>query len=84
LVSLRTKFFEWLSRGDPGDPNELVEVARVRIGRGPLTVEELCSAGFHATGDETFNIVTNTSSDYRVLVPRVEADRAMEHLKGIL
>ena len=83
-MGLKQRFFDLLSRGDPGDQAEFVEIARVHVGRGPLTVAALKDEGFHATGDETFNIVTNTSSDYRILVPRREADRAMAHLNTIL
>ena len=80
-VGLRAKFFAWLSRGEPGDPAELLEITRVRIAGGPLMVAALRNAGFQAVGEEAFNIVTRTSSDYRILVPRGEADRAIEFLK---
>ena len=79
-MSLRAKFFAWLSRGDPGDPAELLEITRLPIAGGPLTVAALRDAGFSAVGEEAFNIVTRTASDYRVLVPRGEADRALEFL----
>ncbi|CAB4873810.1 unannotated protein [freshwater metagenome] len=76
------RFYAMLSRGEPADPDELVEVALVRIASGPMTVARLCSEGFHAVGNETFNIVTNVCSDYRILVPRREADGASALLQS--
>lgn len=81
-MGIRAKFFEWLSRGEPDDPDELVEIARVRVAGGPLLVAGLCNAGFRATGEEAFNVVTRTTSDYRILVPRGEANDAMAHLSA--
>jgi hypothetical protein len=49
-----------------------------------LAVATLRSEGFDATGNETFNIATNVLSDYRILVPRREAERASARLQTIL
>ncbi len=77
--------YKLLSRGaNVQDPDELVEVALVPISAGPMTVATLRSEGFNATGNETFSIVTNVLSDYRVLVPRHESQRASARLQTIL
>jgi hypothetical protein len=84
-VSIRESMYKLLSRGaKPPDPDEPVEVALVHIGAGPMTVATLRSEGFDATGNETFNIATNVLSDYRILVPRREAERASARLQAIL
>jgi hypothetical protein len=84
-VSIREWVFKLLSRGSTSpNPEEPVEVALVPIGSGPMTVETLRREGFSATGGETFNIATNVLSDYRILVPRREAERATARLQTIL
>ena len=59
-------------------------MALVPIGSGPMTVATLCGEGFHATGSETFNVATNLLSDYRILVPRREAEQVTARLQKIL
>jgi hypothetical protein len=49
-----------------------------------MAVATLRGEGFDATGNETFNIVSNVLSDYRILVPRREAERATARLSEIL
>ncbi|MGZ4769334.1 MAG: hypothetical protein ACXVKP_19910 [Ilumatobacteraceae bacterium] len=84
-MSIRDKVFKLLSRGnDSADPNEPVEVGLVPIGAGPMAVATLRREGFDAAGNETFNIVSNVLSDYRILVPRREAERATARLQQIL
>ena len=84
-VSIRDVVFKLLNRGkDPADPDEPVEVALVPIGSGPMTVATLRGEGFDATGNETFNVATNVLSDYRILVPRREVERATARLQAIL
>ena len=75
-MGLLQRFYTLLSHGEAPDPDALVEIALVRISSGPMTVAKLCSEGFHAVGIEDFNIVTRVCSDYRILVPRHEADAA--------
>jgi hypothetical protein len=84
-MGVRDALYRLLNRGaHVADPDEPMEVALVPIGAGPMAVATLCSEGFHATGNETFNIATNVLSDYRILVPRREADRAAARLQAIL
>ena len=84
-MSIRGAVYKLLNRGGGSqDPDEPIEVALVPIGAGPMTVATLRSEGFDASGDETFNIVTNVLSDYRILVPRREAERATALLQTIL
>jgi hypothetical protein len=80
-MTIRETLDRLLSRGGtPENPDELVEIAIVPLAVGPMSVETLCAAGFHASGAPTFNIVTDVASDYRILVPRHEAPAAMKHL----
>ncbi len=84
-MTIRDKVLKLLNRGDESaDPDEPVEVALVPIGAGPMAVATLRREGFDATGNETFNIVSNVLSDYRILVPRREAERATARLQEIL
>ena len=68
----------------PDDPDALVEIALVPIASGPMTVASLCEFGFEATGAESFNIVTDVLSDYRILVPRRQAVGATAKLQDLL
>jgi hypothetical protein len=84
-VSFRDLVYRMLNRGDANaDPDELVEIALVPVSAGPMAVSTLRSDGFDATGNETFNIATNVLSDYRIVVPRREAERATARLQTIL
>jgi hypothetical protein len=84
-MGVRDALFKLLNRGgQPANPDEPIEVALVPIGSGPMAVATLRGEGFDATGNETFNIATNVLSDYRILVPRREAERATARLQAIL
>ena len=84
-MTIRQTIERLLTRGSvPEDPAALVEIALMPIGAGPMTVASLCQAGFDATGAETFNIATDVLSDYRILVPRVEAAAATARLQDLL
>lgn len=84
-MTIRDAVIRLLSRGSvPENPDELVEIAIVPLAVGPMTLETLCAAGFHASGAPTFNIVTDVASDYRIVVPRDEASAAAKSLEGIL
>ncbi len=78
------KFYALLSRGEPADPDERVELIVVRATSGPMTIARLREDGFDATGHESFNAGTKLTNDYRILVPRREVERASERLKSIL
>jgi hypothetical protein len=84
-MTIRQRIESLLTRGSvPEDPDALVEIALVPIGSGPMTVASLCEAGFEATGAESFNIVTDVLSDYRILVPRRQAAEATARLQDLL
>ncbi len=84
-MGVRDALYRLLNRGgQPADPDEPIEVALVPIGSGPMTVATLRGDGFDASGNETFNVATNLLSDYRILVPRREAERATARLQEIL
>lgn len=84
-MTIRQTLEKWLSRGAvPEDPEALVEIALVPIGAGPMTVASLCESGFEATGAESFSIVTDVLSDYRILVPRRQAVDATAKLQDLL
>jgi hypothetical protein len=84
-VSLRDSLFRLLNRGAATvDENEAVEIAVVPLLRGPMLVTLLRDRGFDASGSETFNIVTDVRSDYRIFVPRrqaVAATAALDELR---
>jgi hypothetical protein len=71
-------------RGLPKDPDEYIEIGLVPLGSGPMTVETLRAEGFDATGDQTYNIVTEVGSDFRILVPRRQAAAATARLDDLL
>jgi hypothetical protein len=63
-MGLRQKLIEVLSRGEPDpepDEEEFVELERVPLHFGPLTVETLGAAGIEALQFEEFDPVTAQS-----------------------
>lgn len=80
-MSLRDTLMRWLDRGHVNvDPDEWVEAAVVPVSQGPLLIERLRTAGIDATGADTFNVVTQVPSDFRVFVQRRDlaaAERAL-------
>lgn len=67
----------FVSNPIPEDPDEPVEIGVVPIGKGPIAVTRLREAGFDAGGHDAFNIVTNVSSGFRILVPRRQSEQAV-------
>ena len=80
----RDRFYAMISQGEPDDPDELIELILVRGPSGPMTVARLREDGFDARGHDEFNAGTKSTSNYRILVPRREFERANERLKAIL
>ena len=78
------KFYALISKGEPADPDQPVELIVVRATSGPMTVARLREDGFDATGYEEFNPGTRLSSNYVIRVPRRELGRASARLKAIL
>lgn len=80
-MGLRATLMRWLDRGHVDlDPDEWVEVTVVPVSQGPLLIERLRAAGINATGADTFNVVTQVPSDFRIFVQRrdlVAAERAL-------
>ena len=66
------------------DPDQPTEIGLVPIGKGPMAVAQLRSAGFDAVGHDAFNIVTSVSSGYRILVPQRQSEEAVVKLEEIL
>ncbi|MDJ0767713.1 MAG: hypothetical protein QNJ12_02930 [Ilumatobacter sp.] len=76
-MSVRTWIERVLGGGaEDADPDEFVEFAVVRITEGPMLVARLQQAGIDAIGDEAFSYVTDSTSQYRVMVRRRDVDTA--------
>lgn len=68
-MGLRDTLMRWLDRGHVTlDPDEWVEITVVPVSQGPLLIKRLRSAGINATGADTFNVVTQVPSDFRIFV----------------
>jgi hypothetical protein len=67
-----------LSRGDApaAGPDDLVEIALVPLARGPLLVSALEAEGLTAVMIEAYNLVTESRTDARIMVPRSQAAAA--------
>jgi hypothetical protein len=83
-VGIIQKFYALISKGEPADPEQPVELIVVRATSGPMTVARLRQDGFDATGYEEFNAGTKVAGQYVILVPRRELGRATARLKAIL
>ena len=83
-MKLMDRLLQMLSRGDGStSPDEEVELAVVPIATGPMTVASLRDRGIDARGCETFNVVTDLLSDYRITVPRHQLAESQEIYKAI-
>lgn len=74
----------FVSNPIPEDPDEPVEIGVLPIAKGPVAVTLLIEAGFDAVGHDAFNIVTNVSSGFRILVPRRQSEHAARFLDELL
>ena len=54
------------------------------IAKGPVAVTLQIEVGFDAVGHDAFNIVTNVSSGFRILVPRRQSEQATRFLDEVL
>ena len=76
-MSIRDKILRMLSRGAPtDDPSEFIEISRLPIAQGPMTVDRLRDEGFHPRGAEAFSVLTKSLTDYSISVARHEAQAA--------
>lgn len=78
-MSFRDLVYRLLERGtvDDADPDEVVEVACLRLSNGPMALAVLHDSGIAAQGIESYNLVTEVRGDYRILVARRDAERAL-------
>ena len=83
-MGILQKFYALISKGPPADPNQPVELIVVSSPSGPMTLATLREHGFTATGHETYNVLSRTTTNFRILVPRHEVERASELLSTIL
>jgi hypothetical protein len=84
-VTIRDFVRRLLDRGaDDADPNELVELVVLKLTSGPMALSALQAAGIAAVGDEAFDVVTRTGTDFRILVPRSQVAAATAILDDAL
>ena len=69
-MGILQKFYALISKGPPADPNQPVELIVVSGPSGPMTLATLREHGFTATGHETYNVLSRTTTNFRILVPR--------------
>ena len=74
----------WFGASEEVDPDEPTEIGVVPIAQGPIAVAQLREAGFDAVGHDAFNIVSNVSTGYRIVVPQHQSDAAVLKLEEIL
>ena len=74
----------WFGASEEVDPDEPIEIGVVHITRGPMALAQLKHAGFDAVGHDSFNIVSEVASGYRILVPRHQSEEAARQLDQIL
>ena len=79
-VGVRSWFYRLLERGEAPerDVNEIIEVADVPLSQGPLLIRAMKDAGIDSTGIESFDVVTDTRTRFRVMVRRADAVAAAE------
>jgi len=77
-MGLRDAFVRLLSRGSDVqlNPNEPVELTTVPHHEGPLIVAELRNGGVAADAVDSYNLVTRTLTDARIMVRRGDFDAA--------
>jgi hypothetical protein len=84
-MGFRDKVLKLLDLGpDAGSPDDPVELARVPAYLGPMTVASLREQGFRVSGENAFNVVTDTLSDCRILVRREDLAAATAALAALL
>ncbi len=74
----------WFGASDDVNPDEPVEIGVVPIAHGPVVVARLRDEGFDAVGHDAFNIVSNVSSGYRIVVPQAQSEAAAARLDAIV
>jgi len=72
------------TEGEAADPRALVDAAVVPLSQGPMLVAGLQARGISAVGVESFNVITDTRSQMRIMVVRADlaaATAALEVLR---
>jgi hypothetical protein len=84
-VSFRDLVYRLLDRGAAvdADPDEIIEIACLRLVNGPMAVAVLRDNGIAAQGIESYSLVTEVRGDYRILVARRDAERALMLLEDL-
>jgi hypothetical protein len=84
IVGFRDTLREWFGASEEVDPDEPTEIGVVSVAVGQIALTCLREEGFDAVGHDAFNIVSNVSSGYRILVPHAQSEAAAARLDEIL
>ena len=83
-MGFRDAMRRWFGASEEVNPDELTEIGVVPIATGQIALAQLREAGFDAVGHDAFNIVSNVSSGYRIVVPQHQSEEAVAKLEDIL
>ncbi len=83
-MGLRDTLQAWFGASDEVDPDEPTEIGVVPIALGQIVMTHLRDEGFDVVGHDAFNIVSNVSSGFRILVPYEQSEAAAVRLDEIL
>ncbi len=81
-MRLWSRFLECLASGEPteGDPSALCELELVPLTMGPIRVSAVIRNGIAAVGIESFNVMTQTRTNMRIMVRRADLAAARQTL----
>lgn len=83
-MGFRDAMRRWFGASEDVDRDAPMEIGIVHITRGPVALTRLREAGFDAVGHDSFNIVSEVASGYRILVPQHQSEAAVAKLDEIL
>jgi hypothetical protein len=72
-----------LGHGTASDPNEMLELLTVPIASSQLLLHGLADRSIPATGQPTYNLVTQTLSDCRITVRRRDLSAALGAVRDL-
>ncbi len=84
LMGLRDTLRTWFGASEEVDPHEPTEIGVVPIALGQIAITHLRDEGFDVVGHDAFNIVSNVSSGFRIMVPYEQSEAAAVRLDQIL